>query len=85
MIPDTSIEPFVVDLTESQQRRLVRELVQLAIERRRACGQRPTPDEYARQFPRWADELRQIVARRLEELDQRQFAADSETANLRRG
>ena len=59
--PATRIEPFIADLPEPQQRLIVRELVQLEIEQRRATGEFPTPDEYASRFPQWAEEIQALA------------------------
>lgn len=72
---ETRIEPFVVDLADRQRRLVVRELVQLEIEERQACGQRVSPDEFARRFPQWADELGKIAALVIERFAAAEIAA----------
>lgn len=67
--PNTRIESFITDMAEPQQRLIVRELVQLEIERRHTAGRTPSPDEFAERFPQWADELRELAVQRLDDLD----------------
>lgn len=76
--PETRIESFVANLPVSQQRLLVRELVQLEIERRHAAGRVPSPEEFAGRFPQWANELRALAAQLLEDLDR---STDTVTQN----
>ena len=67
--PDTRIESFIVDLSESQQRLIVRELVSLEIEQRQAAGASPTPDDFASRFPQWGEELRSLATQCFEDLE----------------
>jgi serine/threonine protein kinase len=64
------VEPFIVDLSPTQQRLLVRELLSLEIEHRHAVGASPDPEEFGLRFPQWADELRTLATQCLEELEQ---------------
>lgn len=64
------VEPFIAELSQPQQRLLLRELLSLEIEHRHAVGPSPDPDEFALRFPQWADELRILAAQCLEELEQ---------------
>ena len=72
---ETRIESFIVGLSPPQQRLIVRELVQLEIELRRAVGESPTPDEFARRFPQWAEEIRALATQCIEDLDRARIAA----------
>ncbi len=67
--PETRIESFIVDLSPSQQRLIVRELVPLEIEQRLAAGVSPTPDDFASRFPQWRDELQSLAAQCLDDLE----------------
>jgi len=66
---DTRIESCIVDLSESQQRLIVRELVPLEIEQRQAAGASPTPDDFASRFPQWGEELRSLATQCFEDLE----------------
>ncbi len=71
---DTRIEPFVFDLSESQQRLVVHELMRLDIEGRHARGELVAPEEYAERFPQWADELR---TQAMEDIDNARTASET--------
>ena len=45
------LEEFLVDPAEPDRSAMLRELLAAELELRRASGERPTPDEYARRFP----------------------------------
>ena len=70
----TRIEAFISELPESQQRLVVRELMRLEIEGRRAVGQLVEPAEYVQRFPQWADEVRLQAT---ESIDNARTASDT--------
>ncbi len=68
--PNARVETFIAELSQPQQRLLVRELVSLEIEHRHTTRASPDPEEFALRFPQWADELRTLATQCLEELEQ---------------
>ncbi len=75
--PATRVESFVGELTAPLQQLLLRELVQIEVEQRHASGDVPTPDDYARRFPHWAEELRPLIEQHLKNLDNERIAQDT--------
>ena len=60
---DPRIEAFLEGVAPSRRQRLLRELLAIEIELRAARGEAPTPGEYFRRCPEWAEAVAKVFAR----------------------